>query len=149
MLHEPEASMVAAWIDGGGKIRLVPFGVSGKVWRFADLARNTGMWASFKRYGAKHIENGALPHIAYGEISAAQARVGVVWEALRARGPMYAEQLGRAIDLEKNAARRVLHELVAIGAGAWVPDARFATVRALGATPPHWKDYLPAQSRAA
>jgi hypothetical protein len=149
MLHEPEASMVAAWLAGGGTVQRVPFGITGNVWRFADHARRMGTWGAFKRYGAKHIEPAALPHIAMGEISAAQARVGVVWEVLRVNGPMYAEQLGRVIDLDKNACRRALRELVAIGAGELVLDARFTTVRVAGTCAPHWKDYLGPQSRAA
>lgn len=142
MLHEPEARLVRAWLDSGGMIQLVPFGISGKAWCFAQLARRSGAWGAFKRYGGKHIEPAALAYIAGGQITAAQARVGMAWQILRDRGPMYAEQLARATALDRNAARRVLTELIAIECGEAVANAAFLTVRATGAAPPHWSDYL-------
>lgn len=153
MLREPEASIVAAWLEAGNAVLCVPFGTGGKSWSFNQTARRSGTWGAFKRFGGKHIEQRALGFIASGHITTAQARVGLVWQTLRSRGPMGASQLGRALELDKNAARKVLNELLAIECGERVANARFETVRAVGASAPHWSDYLeehrPAQSRAA
>lgn len=150
MLHDPELSLVRAWLDKGGAVQRVPFGVSGDVWCFAMVARQSGAYGAFKRYGGLHIEAAALPHIARGEISAAQARVGFVWALLKLRGPLTIKELATALHFSRDTARPILHEMtkngtvqVLIGKGA----QKLCAVDL--PRPPHWTDYLPAQAQAA
>lgn len=150
MLREPERSLVQDWLDKGGKIKPVPFGVSGDAWCFAVVARQMGAYGTFKRYGGLHIDAGALPYIARGEITAAQARVGFVWALLKVRGPLTISELSQALHLSRRTASMVLHEMtkagvlqVLIGKGA----QKLCAVDL--ARPPHWTDYLPAVVQAA
>lgn len=150
MLHEPELSLVKSWLDNGGAVKAVPFGVSGDAWTFAQVARQSGCWGSFKRYGGLHIAAEAMGFIAQGQITAAQARVGLVWELLRLRGAMSVPHLSLVLQLSKPTVRCVLAELLKIDAIEALPCMKPLHLRAADLPrPPHWSDYLQGESRAA
>ena len=148
MLPEPERSLVEDWLAQHAPQR-VPFGVSGST--FYAEQRMRGMMGHLKRHGAQAIERAALDMIALGLLSVVQARVGVVWHILREHGPLCASEIEKRLGLSPNGAmgRAIMDELLRIGAGEVVADARFRSVRAIGRAP-HWRDYLaPPQERAA
>jgi hypothetical protein len=152
MLAEPELTLVQAWLSAGNQPRRVPFGVSGECWNFGKTARQSGAWGSFRRYGGLHIEAEALPFIAEGQLTAAQARVGFVWALLRRRGPLTVDELADALRLSERTARATVRALVEMSAVEAVITAGPKKLRAVErAKAPHWTDYLmlPAEKRAA
>lgn len=151
MLHDPELSLVETWLSNGGEIRRVPFGVSGDAWTFGKKARAMGSWGAFKRHGGLHIDAAALPYIARGEINAPQARVGFVWELLRAHGPLTIKQLAAAMHQSERTASMVLHEMTKTGVVQVLISTGAQKMRAVDLPrPPHWTDYLQAfNARAA
>lgn len=150
MLHEPEQSIVAAWIAAGHAPQIVPFGVSGDAWTFAAVARQSGCWGSMRRYGGLHIEAEALPYIADGLITAAQARVGFVWGLLRINGPMSVPKLSKTVFLSGRSVRCVLDELIKMEAIEVLTCMKPWQLRAVDLPrAPHWTDYLQANARAA
>lgn len=153
MLPEPEMQLVLRFLAQGGRVNVVPFGVSGESWNFGKTARQSGAWGAFRRYGGLHIEPEALPYIAAGELTAAQARVGFVWALLRRRGPLTVDELAAALRLSERTARATLRALEAMAAVDVVLTSGPKKLRALERMrPPHWSDYLkdvPSQLRAA
>lgn len=149
MLPEPEFSLVQSWIAAGNVIQIVPFGISGKVWCFAVTARRSGMWGSFKRFGGKHIAREALVYIATGQLSVAQARVGVVWDLLRDKGPLQQSEIERALEMDHSATRKAVLALLDTGAAERMAQGRMLKFQAIGERAPHWASFLRAQARAA
>lgn len=149
MLDEPEASMVAAWLAAGHVPQRIPFGISGTVWRFAQTARQSGAWGAFKRYGGKHVPRECFPMIAVGELTVAEARVETAWQILQAQGPMSANRLSQAMQIDCDGGQNVLRALVLIGRVEILKDARYERARATGVRPPHWTDFAPAAPQRA
>lgn len=150
MLQEPEFSIVAAWYAAGNAPRVVPFGVSGHACTFQDRARKLGAWGSFKRYGALHIDADAMPYIAGGLITAAEARAGFVWALLKERGPMKLDDLAVAMHLSRRIVADVRDAMLKIEAVEFVPLARAMALKAVDMPrPPHWSDYLSEQQAKA
>ncbi len=149
MLFEPEASMVAAWVSAGNAPQRIPFGVSGKVWSFAQVARQSGAWGAFRRYGGEHVPPEAIAYIAIGALTVAQARVSLTWRLLMQHGPMSAKKMGCHIGLHYYTARKACHALVEIGGAQILAGTRYETFRAIGAREPTWTDWLLSERRAA
>lgn len=152
MLPEPEMTLVARYLDCGGAIKEIPFGVSGASWSFGKTARQSGSWGAVRRYGGLHIEAAAMPHIAAGELTVAQARVGFVWTLLRRNGPMTVTELVLALRLSDRTLRATTRALIALGAAQMLMADGPRKLAALERPrAPHWRDFLETagESRAA
>lgn len=146
MLREPEISIVSKWLAAGGEIKRIPCGVSGGTHWQSQMCRRVGVAGHVKRHGARYVEQEAIPFIAGGEITMAQARVAAVWGMLHKCGPMNEHRLSLALDLNHDACGKVIDALIAAGAAEDVLET--GLVRAIGDAAPNWRDFLE-QRRAA
>lgn len=143
--------LLAEFFARGGTVIHVPFGVSGYARAFRDCATDYGRTGWMKRHGLRRVPDDARPFVLSGEISLAQARAPLVWQALhRIDGGMaHAE----ALSIELRLARlSVVAALDILLLGNWVMPAQrrsFTVYRPIGEMP-DWRTFLkPIQREAA
>lgn len=148
MLPEPYHSIVERWLNAGGKILPVPFGVSGKRYVFRDLSTVIGMIGWVARFGIRHVPAESLPFIMQGELSVPAARAGMMWHLIENQnGRATVGSLMRSLQLGQACIEATLHLLEHRRAIARAGD-RPVRFTAQGA-PPSWEDFIRNEQRAA
>lgn len=143
LTREDVARLVADYLDRGGIVTQVAFGVSGHCYGFRVSATTAGRIGWWKRYGLKGVPADAKREILRGHISLAAARVELVWDALAAgdHGLVFTEVMA-ATSLAQEPAENTLELLLRSGHARKVMNGR---VRFEAVPPrPTWTQWLQA-----
>lgn len=148
MLPEPFRSLVKCYLENGGQVLPVPFGVSGKVYGFRELSAVYGMRGWVERFGIRHVPAESLPFIMSGELSVPAARAGMVWHLVEDQaGRATIGKLMRVLQLSQACVEATLDLLERRGVvqrdGGW--PARFTAQGSL----PSWEDFIRNEKKRA
>jgi hypothetical protein len=150
MLRAIEMRAVQIYLDNGGTIQPVPFGLSGiHESNFICNSRHFGFMAWVRRYGRAALPFEAIEYLEAGRLTVVQCQAPVVWVTLDRAKPdgLGTVAISTTIRIAEAAVRRSLsllerHELIDS-----YRVSRHVRYRAIGERAPNWKTFMQLNSR--